>query len=70
MPVAPQTPAIDNVPYEIDRLSFMITEKVQKQFGLCGFGTQMYIRNKQSPEFSVLWSVGAHLVVPFDGNLI
>jgi len=70
MPIAPQAPPIDNIADKIDRLGFMIAKKIQKQFRLCGLGTEMHIRDKEGSEFSGLRSVGAHMVVPFNGNLI
>ncbi len=51
MPVASQTPAINDITNQIDRFSIMATQEVQQKFGLSRFGAKMHVRNKQSAVF-------------------
>jgi len=48
MPVTSQTPTIDNIADEIDRLGFMVTKKIKKQFGLRGLGSAGAVLNTEN----------------------
>jgi 2-keto-4-pentenoate hydratase len=54
-PARTQLPAIDNIADQINGLGIVITQKVEKLFGLAAARTEMYIRDEQSTEFS--WTV-------------
>eukprot|EP01132_Coremiostelium_polycephalum_P011880 gene11880-14531_t len=55
VPAAAQTPSIDDVADQIDRIRIVILQKVQEKGRLGAFGTKMHIGQKERAKLTCLW---------------